>query len=89
MEETPSHAFSIRFILKGIEYSASLTMNQKGDHDEYHVISKNEGLAKVYGSQTIDNYYNQKNPLRSRHPDSEYSKALIEGIQEFLDSKHC
>lgn len=88
MEKGQNHEFKIHFSFQGIEYSAIMTMNQKEDHDEYHIIPNDDMLIKEYGSKTIDYYYNQKDPLRTLHQDSDYCKALVKGVQEFLESKH-
>jgi hypothetical protein len=88
MDQIPNHEFKIHFRFQGKVYSALLTMIQKNDHDEYHVVPDDEILKKVYGSQTIDNYYNQEMPLRGKNNKSEYINAILNGVQEFLDSKH-
>jgi hypothetical protein len=88
MDEPRKHEFKINFSFQNKPYTALLTMDQKEDHDEYRVIPDDEALAKEYGSQTINNYFNQKDPLRCQHNSNEYTKSIIAGIQEFLDSKH-
>ena len=84
----PPHVFKIQFSFLDKRYTASLTMSQKTDHDEYYIIPDDEQLAKEFGGQTLFLYYNQHDPLRSTHPENDYIKSIMKGVQEFLDSKH-
>ena len=88
MDDTKKHEFRINFSFQNHIQTATLTMIQKDDHDEYYIIPNDAQLEKKYGSQTIDNYYNQKNPLRSHHIENDYTRSIIKGIQDFLNSKH-
>jgi hypothetical protein len=88
MDDLKKDEFRINFSFQNRLYTASLTMIQKDDHDEYHITPNDATLEKEYGSQTIDNFYNQKDPLRSQHIESDYTRSIIKGIQEFLNSKH-
>jgi hypothetical protein len=88
MDDPKNHEFRINFSFLNTVYTASLTMTQKDDHDEYHITPDDAVLEKEYGSQTIDNYYNQKDPLRIQHIDNDYIRAVVKGVQEFLNSKH-
>jgi hypothetical protein len=84
----PAHVFRIHFNFRNKQYTASLTMSQKPDHDEYNIMPDDESLAKEFGGQTLDFYYNQTDPLKSTRPENDYIKSLMKGVQEFLDSKH-
>jgi hypothetical protein len=84
----PAHAFRIHFNFRDKLQTASLTMSQKTDHDEYYITPDEEDLAKEFGGQTLDFYYNQPDPLRSTRPETDYIKSIMKGVQEFLDSKH-
>jgi hypothetical protein len=86
--EVPAHVFRIQFSFRNKMNTASLTMLQQADHDEYHIIPDDEELAKEFGGQTLGLYYNQSIPLRSTHPENDYIKSIKKGVQEFLDSKH-
>ena len=87
-EAAPAHVFRIQFSFRDKSYTASLTMSQKVDHDEYYIIPDDKDLAKEFGGQTLGFYYNQNNPLRSAHSENDYIKSIMKGVQEFLDSKH-
>jgi hypothetical protein len=93
MEESPLvganlHTFRIQYTFRDQLQTASLTISQKADHDEYAIIPDEEALAKEFGSQTFYLYYDQHNPLRSIHLENDYIKSIKTGVQEFLDSKH-
>jgi len=34
------------------------------------------------------NFSGIHDPLRSSHPENDYIKSIMKGVQEFLDSKH-
>jgi hypothetical protein len=87
-EVAPAHVFRIQFSFRNKSYTGSLTMSQKTDHDEYYIVPDEEALVKEFGSQTLSFYFNQQNPLRSAHPENEYIKSIMKGVQKFLDSKH-
>lgn len=84
----PPHLFKIHFNFREQLQTACLTMSQKTDHDEYHIMPDDVELAKEFGSQTIDFYFNQPDSLRSAHPKSDYLNSILKGVREFLDSKH-
>ena len=94
MENNPSldvsapHSFQIHFNFRNQLQTASLTMSQKADHDEYFIIADNEGLAREFGGQVLDFYFDQPNPLRSVYLENDYTRSLIKGVNEFLSSKH-
>ena len=88
MDEAQTHAFKINFSFEKSSHTALLTILQKEDHDEYRVVPDEEVYLKKYGSQTIDNYFGQKDPLRCQHVGNEYTEAIINGVQEFLNAKH-
>ena len=84
----PPHLFRIHFNFRDQLRTASLTMSQKADHDEYYIVPDDEGLAKEFGGKTLDFYFNQPDSLRSAHPENDYVKSIMKSVQEFLDSKH-
>ena len=83
------HEFRINFQFQSKLYTATASMFQKEDHDEYTVLSDDSTLSKEYGSRIVDLYYDHSNTFRCRHPDSEYMKAIIKGIEEYINSKHA
>ena len=85
---TPPHVFRIYFNFRDRLQTGCLTMSQKTDHDEYHIMPDDIDLAKEFGSQTIDFYFNQPDSLRSAHPKNDYLNSILTGVREFLDSKH-
>ncbi len=83
------HEFRINFHFQNKLYTATASMFQRAEHDEYHVLPDDSTLSKEYGSRIVDLYYDQPNPFRCRHPDSEYMKAIVKGVEEYLNSKHA
>ena len=57
VEDPPQHEFKITFSFENASHTARLTIVQKEDHDEYHIVPDDDLYVKKYGSQTIDNLF--------------------------------
>ncbi len=66
------HEFRINFHFQNKLCSATASIFQRDEYDEYRVLPDDSVLSKEYGSRNLDLYYGQPNPFRCRHPDSEY-----------------
>jgi hypothetical protein len=87
-EKFKKHEFRINFKIQNRSYSATASMSQRADHDEYHILPDDDALSKEYGSQIVDLYFGQSKPVSKGHSDSEYARAIIKGVEEYLNSRH-
>jgi len=88
-EQFQKHEFRIHFILQNKSYSATASMRQRADHDEYEVLPDDVGLSKEYGNRIVDLYFGQSTPVCKSDPESEYARAIVKGVEEYLNSRHA
>ncbi|HEY4874988.1 MAG TPA: hypothetical protein VIH86_05410 [Puia sp.] len=87
-DQFKKHEFRINFSMQNKLYSATASMCQRTDHDEYHILPDDADLSKKYGSRILDLYFGQSKPVCQGNSNSEYTEAIVKGVEEYLNSKH-